>query len=107
MQLNHRVTLQRRSATPGALGQASATWVSVDTVWAFVEPLRGRDWFSAGQRQSSADVRITLRYRDDVTADMRVVWNGTPHDLSAPPIDVRGEHRYLELMCVTGVRDGR
>jgi len=107
MRLNHRVTLQRRSATPGALGQASTTWTDVATVWAAVEPLRGRDWFAAGQRQASADVRITVRHRADVTADMRVLWRGVPHDLSAPPIDVRGEGRYLELMCITGVRDGR
>lgn len=106
-ELDQRVTLEQRVTSVDALGQAVETWDAVAAVWAAAEPLMGREFFAAGQEQSSASVRFRIRYRDDVTADMRVVWRGLQHALVAPPIDVQGARQVLELMCATGVRDGR
>lgn len=105
--LTQRLTLQQRTATTDGLGQAAGAWQDVATVWARAQPLRGREFFAAGQLQAVAEVKFTVRWRSDITAAWRVVWRGQPHDIVAPPIDVEGRREWLELMCAQGVRDGR
>lgn len=105
--MDQRITIQRRVDARNAMGENAYTWQDVATVWARAEPLRGREWFAAAQMQATADVRFTIRYRADLDATMRVLWQGQPHDIVAPPIDVAAARETLELMCLQGVRDGR
>lgn len=104
--LEQRVTLQQRVAGVNALGQASTSWANMVEVWAAVEPLRGREFFAAGQTQSEVTTRITIRYRQGVTSAMRVVWRGQPYDIREV-IEPNGQRQTLELMCLQGVGDGR
>jgi len=105
--LDQRVTIETPSANVDVLGQRVETWTTFATVWAQAEPLRGRDFFAAGQTQDQAEVRFRIRYLAGVTAAMRVLWRNVPHAIVAPPIDVDGGKHTLELMCASGVRDGR
>ena len=104
--LDQIVTLQARTAGQDERGQARDTWVDVATVWARVAPRRGRDFFAAGQEQATFDCTVLLRYRADVTASMRVLWNGQPLELVGEPVNVGGAGVYLELLCVHGPRAG-
>jgi SPP1 family predicted phage head-tail adaptor len=104
-QLDQRITLQQRAPGQDALGNASGAWVTVREDWARARPLRGREFFAAGQTQASAEVEFTIRWSDDVSAAWRVLWNGTPHDIVAPPMAIDGQRQWLQLMCATGVRD--
>jgi SPP1 family predicted phage head-tail adaptor len=107
---DQRVTFQESIPTTNAFGEEVPTWQDIatnPTVWARVEPLRGREFFAAGQMQASAEVRITVRWRADLNERMRLVWRGVPHEIVAPPIDVAGRQVDLEFMCTSGVRDGR
>lgn len=105
--MDQRITFQRRAAGQNALGEADGDWQDVASCWAQAQPLRGREFFAAGQMQQATDVRFRIRYRTDITHEMRVVWKGLPHELAGPPIDVDGGGHTLELMCIQGVRDGR
>ena len=105
-ELDQRVTLQQRAAGVDALGQDSATWADVATVWAKAEPLRGREFFAAGQAHSEVSVRFRIRYRTGVLPTMRALWRGVPHDVVAV-LEPHGDKVSLELMCSTGARDGR
>lgn len=102
--LDQRLTLQQRAAGQDALGDASGAWQTVATVWAHAKPLRGREFFAAGQLQAALDVQFTIRYRADVATTWRVLWRGVPHEIVSPPIDVDGRREYLELMCASGIR---
>lgn len=104
--LRERITLQQRVAGVDALGQALANWADVATVWAQALPIRGREWFAAGQTQAEVSVRFVLRYRTGVDASMRVLWRNQAHDIVSV-IDVGGMRADLELMCLAGVKDGR
>jgi SPP1 family predicted phage head-tail adaptor len=105
--LNQRILLQRPGAGIDARGQAEDAWVDVATVWARVEPMRGREYFAAAQMQATADVRITIRHRSDIDATWRALHRGVAHALVSPPIDPHARRETLELMCTTGARDGR
>lgn len=104
--LDQRITLQQRVAGVGTLGQAAQSWTPVAEVWARAEPLRGREYFAAGQTQSEVTVRFTIRYRSGVTSGMRVVWRGQAYDI-ASVIEPQGARQVLELMCATGSGNGR
>lgn len=105
-QMDQRVTLQQRAAGQNTLGEVVGTWTDVATVWAKVEPLRGREYFASGQMQTAVEVRITIRARADVRTTWRVLWRGQAHEVVSV-IDPRAGGEYLELMCTAGIRDGR
>jgi SPP1 family predicted phage head-tail adaptor len=104
--LDQRVTLQRQLANQDGLGNSTGQWVDVADVWARVQPLRGKEFFAAGQMQSSAEVRIVIRWRDDVLPTWRVMWGDTPHEIVAPPANIDGQKHWLEIMCTSGIRNG-
>ncbi len=104
--LTERVTIQSKAATRAANGEEVVSWADVATVWAQVEPLAGREFFAAAQMQSAVDVRMRIRYRVGVLPQMRVLWRGQAHDIEAG-LQPNAQRAYLELMCVSGVRDGR
>lgn len=105
--LDQRLTLQSRAAGVDVLGQPSGAWATVAVVWGRARPLRSRELFAAGQIQAVTDIEFTVRYRSDVTAAWRVLWRGTPHDITGTPIDVDGQRQWLQLVAASGVRDGR
>lgn len=102
--MTHRVTLQSPGTGGDGLDTALETWTDVATVWAQVQPLRGKEYTEARSLGSEAEVRIRIWYRADVTSAWRVLWRGVPHVLVAPPIDVAGQARALELMCASGAK---
>lgn len=104
--LNKRVTIQKKAVTRAANGEEVITWTTHLPVWASVQPIRGREFFAAAQMQGAADYRVTVRYNSTITRDMRVMFGATVLDISAEPINVNSAGRWLELMCVSGVRDG-
>lgn len=106
-QLDQRLTLQSRATGVDVLGQASGAWSDVVTVWGRARPLRSRELFAAGAMQDVTDVEFTIRYRSDVRATWRVLWRGTPHDITGAPIDIDGQRQWMQLLASSGVRDGR
>lgn len=113
-QLRHRVTIQYRTETQNATGEVTWTWSDLATVWASIEPISGREFFSSQQVQSSVTTRIRVRHRTDVNAKMRVKYTRDP---SSSPlkvayyaieavIPVQERHREVHLMCVERDADG-
>ena len=106
-EFDQRLQFQRRAPGKNTVGQANGDWVDAfPECWGSAEPLRGREFFAAGQMQQEGSVRFRVRYRTDVDAAMRVVWRGLAHAISAPPIDVKGLWVVLVVMCRSGVRVG-
>lgn len=72
-QLRHRVVIQSKSVSQNGFGEEVVTWVEVVTVWASVEPVRGRELIEAGQDVAERMTRIRMRYQQ-VLPEWRVVW---------------------------------
>lgn len=100
--LRDRLTLLAPVTVADGQGGQTTTWSEGDQVWAAVVPLSGREALSAGAVQSSLSTRITIRYRDGVTAQMRVrrERDGQLYELTGPPRDVDARRRWLELDAV-------
>ena len=107
--LRRQVVIQRKAAgspAQNSLGEPNYSWVTFATVYAAVQPLRGREFFEAGQRHGTLDTKITLRFLPGVDEAMRVVDGSLVYNLVAPPIDVDLRHVELQLMCLKGAGDG-
>lgn len=98
--LRHRVTIQETTETRDGAGGVINTWSTVATVWAAVEPLRGREFIEARATQAQVDTRIRIRYQASLslTPKMRVTWGSRVYDIQAV-IELRTEHREIHLMA--------
>lgn len=96
--LNKRVTIQRLEKVPDDYGQPIDTWVDVATVWAAIEPLRGREYFSAMSEHAEVTTRIRIRYRDDIDRTMKIKHGGTMFEI-LHIIHPDFAKKELQLMC--------
>lgn len=106
--LRHRVVIQRKvsgSPTRTAMGAPDDTWTDYLTVWAAVRPLRSRERFLAQAAESQVDTEIEIRYRDGITAAMRVVHGSTVYNIEGIR-DPDKRNDKLLLDCSTGVNQG-
>lgn len=106
--LRHRVTIQQRAAgspQKNPSGAPAESWTDVATVWASIEPLKGREFLEAQAIQSQISVRIRIRYLAGVTAGMRAVHSGDVYNIEAP-LDPEKRHIELHLMCSQGASSG-
>ena len=97
-QLDQRVTVERYTSTEDELGQPIEAWAPLFTCWAAVEPLTGREYLAAQAAVSEVTAKIRMRFRPWMTAEDRVIHNGTTYGIESV-IDVRSDHRELHLMC--------
>ena len=97
--LRHVVNLERVVVTTNDWGQQVETWAAYATVWAGIEPLFGREFIAAQQETGTVQIRIIIRYRDDVLATDRVSHAGKIYALTSPPINPDLRRRELQLMC--------
>lgn len=95
--LNDRIAIQRRPPG-GNLGHPSNDWTDVARVWANIRFGSGAEAIRAGQIVSLASVSIRIRWREGITAGMRVVNKGVAYDIQAVLPDMAGR-KHVDLVC--------
>ena len=98
--LRHRVTILRPPGPEDVdeYGQPLDEFVPVATVWAGIEPLRGREYFSAMSEHAEVTTRIRIRYRDGVDRTMIVQYGETTFEI-LHVIRPEWGKTELQLMC--------
>lgn len=103
--LNRRVELQYMTVVQSNTGEETETWATVDTVWAAIEPMRGREYFEGYQTRSEVTTRITIRHRRNVTPEKwRVKYGSRVYEIISV-IDPKEAHVSVELMCKEGLNE--
>ncbi|MEZ5691488.1 MAG: phage head closure protein [Rickettsiales bacterium] len=78
--LRYRITLQQDMGVADGAGGYTENWQDVAVLWAEIVPagnkLKGREKFFAGQIQSENMYRITIRHRDGIANNMRIIFAG-------------------------------
>ncbi|MFP3549748.1 phage head closure protein [Paraburkholderia sp. SIMBA_049] len=76
--LNQRITLQRPVVTVDDRGEPVVdAWedLPIDAeVWAAIETLKGMEYLASAEFRAGVSTRIRVRWRDDLTPAMRVVF---------------------------------
>lgn len=105
--LRHRVTIQSATLTQSATtGAMTPTWGDVATVWASIEPISAKEFAQSGAEVNRITTRIIIRYRPDVSEDMRLYHpsTNTYYNIEGILTDKDSNLEYLTLPCSTGVK---
>jgi len=103
--LNKRIKISQLvtgSPATDEFGAPNTSWEELDTVWAAVEPISGREFWAQQQVQSEITAKIRIRYRDDVAVGMKTEYNNKTYMIKNI-IDYQEGHKELLLMCTEGV----
>jgi SPP1 family predicted phage head-tail adaptor len=97
--LRHRVTLQKIESVRQPGGTYEEQLVDVATVWANIIPKRGTERYQAQQIESELSHTIVLRYRSDVTPQMKVKYGERLFDIESV-INVGERNRKMEIEAI-------
>ena len=101
--LNHRITIQKLAETQDAAGQPGTDYVNLiptsdGKIAANIKHLSGMETIKANADTSAVKVSIRIRYRTDVTAEMRAVHGSNVYQIKAVMQDMAGRH-FTDLSC--------
>ena len=77
----------------------------VKTVWASVEPTRGREYQEAQRIRPELTYKITTRYHKEVTPDMFIKFKDRFFDITSI-INVKERNEMLEIICIEKIYGG-
>ena len=103
--LDRRLLIERKSVTRDtAFGSEIVTWVAVATVWANAEDVLratpgGGEQVKQDIRVHTRPCRVLIRYRSDITTDMRVTIVERARVMQITSIAEFGRREATELMC--------
>jgi len=73
--LRHEIQIQTATETQDASGHPARSFSTVATVWASVQPLRGREYFEAQRVDATITHKVNMRFYDGtLTPDERIVF---------------------------------
>lgn len=98
--LDKRVTILRPAGPEDVdeYGEPLDDPVPVATVWAAIEPLRGREYFAAMAEHADVTTRIRIRYREGVDRTMTVRYKDTDFEI-LHILHPEFSKKELQLMC--------
>ena len=100
--LNTRVTLQRRTAGQDAAGQPVEGWADVAQVWADFRVLSGLEAIKADAVTAVTKASCRVRYREDLTPDMRAMVAGEAWQIVSIQPDVN-KRRFVDVVLQRAV----
>lgn len=109
--LNRRITVQRRTGAVDELGAPLPdAWEDYALIWANIRAPSGMgsisaQFQSAGQEISRVMYSMRVRYRKDITADMRVLYQGEAYEIRQVIHDLAGRE-HTDIVCAFGARNG-
>lgn len=102
--LRHRVIIQRNDEFQISDGSMTQEWVDVyPKIYAEVAPLSAREFLASATQNMSISTRITIRYKPDIVAKMRVLHGSKVYNIEGVLQDVDSGLEYITLVCSTGI----
>jgi SPP1 family predicted phage head-tail adaptor len=106
--LNRRVSIDVPMTTQNDTGEEITDFVELSTVWASIEPIRGREALLNGLNAAQMDTRIRLRWSvalDAMNSEWRIRYKEQIFDIVSIA-HIRTGHRELEIMAKSGTNRG-
>ncbi len=96
--LRTRLVLEAPQDVADDIGGVARSFVPITSVWGAIEPLSAARVWQAQQVEQEISHRITLMYRADVTADMRLRLGSRVFEIRAA-YDLDETRRFSSLDC--------
>ena len=107
--MKRRVTVQNYVSRQSPSGQVIKEWKDLCTVWADIADVSGKEIIASGAIMNQITTRIWIRYRPDILAGYRLLWNSPNARGMAYSVDAvipDKDHTRLELLCKGGIFNG-
>lgn len=101
---NKRISFCRYEDKENALMQTEKVLTTVKTVWASVEPTRGREYQEAQRIRPELTYKITTRYHKEVTPDMFIKFKDRYFQIVSI-INARERNEMLEIVCTEKITE--
>ena len=99
--LRHNVIWQEKIQTPDGGGGFTYTTSDVVTVRAFIKPVSTNERFFAQRIESDISHKIYIRYRTDISPDMRINYGGRLFQVKGI-MNIEEQNKWLEVSAVEG-----
>ena len=97
--LRHRIDIQQELTTQNAYGEPTQSWVTFASgLYCSIEPIRGKEYFSADMVQAEVSHRVRMRYMPGVHPKQRIKYCNRYLDI-IDAINILEQNKELELMC--------
>lgn len=96
--LRLRLRLEQPVETPDDIGGAARTFALIGPVWGEVTPMQGDEELVSGRFEARITHRVSLRWRGDITARMRLAAALRVFSIRAV-FDPDGKRRRLICLC--------
>lgn len=96
--LNNLLQIQAPGAGFDALGQPLVGWTDFAQVWGNIRHMNGSEAIKAGAVTSTVSASIRIRYRQDITAGMRVLAGAVVYEIKAV-LPEMGRREYVDLVA--------
>lgn len=100
--LRMRATLETKIQTSDDGGGFAESWTTLASVWCELRPLSGAEALTGGQMAALKRLRLRIRFRDDVTEELRLVVGARVLGIDRVE-DPDGRRRWLDLDCTENV----
>jgi SPP1 family predicted phage head-tail adaptor len=97
-QLDHPILFLTFTEAMNEYGEVTYIWAPYARDWAELLTLSTGEKIQAAQLQAAIDVALRVRWREDITEQMRVQIDDDMYDLVGPPREA-GRHRFIELLA--------
>ena len=104
--LSKRIIIEELSISKDSQGyhEDLENWVEFKKVWAYVEPLRGREYWQAKQVVAEVSCRITIRYLEGIDEKMRVIYGDRTYNILAV-INLQEKNRVMQFLVKEVLND--
>jgi SPP1 family predicted phage head-tail adaptor len=97
--LRHKINIQQELVTQNSFGEPTQAWVNfLSGIYCSIEPIRGKEYFSADMVNAEVTTRIRMRYFAGIKSKMRIKFENRYYDI-IDVIDILESHKELQLMC--------
>lgn len=80
-ELDRQIVIEQPNEVKGTKGELITTWLTFATLPAHFRPLRGREYFAAGQVNAQENAAFTMRWMSGITPKMRINFDGKIWDI--------------------------
>lgn len=101
---NKRISFCRYEDEQNELKQNEQVLKKIKTVWASVEPVRGREYQEAQRIRSELTYKITTRFHREVMPDMFIKYKDREFQIISI-INVRERNEMLEIICTEKISE--
>lgn len=96
--LRERILVEQVTRTASTTGYPAETWSTLATVWGMVD-YKGinREDVDGGKITAKSQIKVVIRYRDDITESMRITYLSKKYQVEN--VQITEDNLYLILFC--------